>query len=77
MAVPTPARAYEDPRRETPLPNGDSKNSAVSDRLARFGVTSRYLCSAIEIQIKMAQGARKPARAPARQEGVPWIAEVR
>ena len=49
----------EDPRRETPLANGDSKNSAIKQvASARFGVTSRYLCSAFEIQIKMAQGAK-------------------
>ena len=49
----------EDPRRETPLNNGDSKNSAIKQvASARFGVTSRYLCSAFEIQIKMAQGAK-------------------
>ncbi|MCG4850031.1 glutamate synthase-related protein, partial [Streptococcus gordonii] len=37
----------EDPRRETPLANGDSKNSAIKQvASARFGVTSRYLCSA-------------------------------
>ena len=49
----------EDPRRETPLANGDSKSSAIKQvASARFGVTSRYLCSAFEIQIKMAQGAK-------------------
>ena len=49
----------EDPRRETPLASGDSKNSAIKQvASARFGVTRRYLCSAFEIQIKMAQGAK-------------------
>ena len=69
----------EDPRRETPLANGDSKNSAIKQvASARFGVTSRYLCSAFEIQIKMAQGAKPGegghlpgAKVP------PWIAKVR
>ncbi|MFR3877669.1 MAG: glutamate synthase-related protein [Collinsella sp.] len=41
------------------MANGDSKNSAIKQvASARFGVTSRYLCSAFEIQIKMAQGAK-------------------
>ena len=49
----------EDPARETPLANGDSKCSAIKQVASgRFGVTSRYLSSAIEIQIKMAQGAK-------------------
>ncbi len=49
----------EDPRRETPLANGDSTRSAIKQVASgRFGVTSRYLASATEIQIKMAQGAK-------------------
>ncbi|MGN0076546.1 MAG: glutamate synthase central domain-containing protein, partial [Parafannyhessea sp.] len=48
----------ENPIRETTLSNGDSRNSAIKQvASARFGVTSRYLRSAKEIQIKMAQGA--------------------
>ena len=69
----------EDPRRETPLANGDSKNSAIKQvASARFGVTSRYLCSAFEIQIKMAQGAKpgEGGHLPGRKV-YPWIAEVR
>ena len=69
----------EDPRRETPLPNGDSKNSAIKQiASARFGVTSRYLCSAIEIQIKMAQGAKpgEGGHLPGKKV-YPWIAGVR
>lgn len=69
----------EDPRRETPLLNGDSKNSAIKQiASARFGVTSRYLCSAIEIQIKMAQGAKpgEGGHLPGKKV-YPWIAEVR
>lgn len=55
----------EDPKRETPLPNGDSMNSAIKQIASgRFGVTSRYLSSAIEIQIKMAQGAKPGRRRP-------------
>ena len=49
----------EDPERCMPLPNGDSKNSAIKQVASgRFGVTSEYLVSAKEIQIKMAQGAK-------------------
>ncbi|HWK72766.1 MAG TPA: glutamate synthase-related protein, partial [Povalibacter sp.] len=49
----------EDPERYRPLPNGDSKNSAIKQVASgRFGVTSEYLVSAQEIQIKMAQGAK-------------------
>ena len=69
----------EDPRRETPLPNGDSKNSAIKQAASgRFGVTSRYLCSAIEIQIKMAQGAKpgEGGHLPGKKV-YPWVAEVR
>ena len=40
-------------------PNGDWKNSAIKQVASgRFGVTSNYLTSAAEIQIKMAQGAK-------------------
>ena len=69
----------EDPRRETPLPNGDSMNSAIKQIASgRFGVTSRYLSSAIEIQIKMAQGAKpgEGGHLPGKKV-YPWIAEVR
>ncbi len=49
----------EDPERFTPLPNGDSKNSAIKQvASARFGVTTHYLVNAKELQIKMAQGAK-------------------
>lgn len=45
---------------------------------ARFGVTSRYLVSAREIQIKMAQGAKpgEGGHLPA-QKVYPWIAKTR
>lgn len=69
----------EDPKRETPLPNGDSMNSAIKQIASgRFGVTSRYLSSAIEIQIKMAQGAKpgEGGHLPGKKV-YPWIAEVR
>src|SRR5450755_4203645 len=49
----------EDPERYQPLPNGDSKNSAIKQVASgRFGVTSEYLVNAEELQIKMAQGAK-------------------
>jgi glutamate synthase (ferredoxin) len=49
----------EDPERFQPMPNGDSKNSAIKQVASgRFGVTSEYLVNAQEIQIKMAQGAK-------------------
>jgi glutamate synthase (NADPH/NADH) large chain/glutamate synthase (ferredoxin) len=49
----------EDAERFNPLPNGDSKNSAIKQvASARFGVTIHYLAHAKELQIKMAQGAK-------------------
>ncbi len=69
----------EDPARETPLSNGDSMKSAIKQVASgRFGVTSRYLMSAAEIQIKMAQGA-KPGEGGHLPGGkvYPWIADVR
>ena len=49
----------EDPARFLPLPNGDSKRSAIKQVASgRFGVTAWYLSNADELQIKMAQGAK-------------------
>jgi glutamate synthase (NADPH/NADH) large chain len=49
----------EDPERYVPLPNGDSKRSAIKQVASgRFGVTSEYLTNADDLQIKMAQGAK-------------------
>ncbi len=49
----------EDPERFHPLPNGDSKRSAIKQVASgRFGVTINYLTNADELQIKMAQGAK-------------------
>jgi glutamate synthase (NADPH/NADH) large chain len=49
----------EDPERFAPLPNGDSRRSAIKQVASgRFGVTSWYLTNADEHQIKMAQGAK-------------------
>lgn len=49
----------EDPKRFKPLPNGDSKRSAIKQIASgRFGVTSNYLTNADELQIKISQGAK-------------------
>ncbi len=49
----------EDEARFIPLPNGDSKRSAIKQvASARFGVTANYLINADELQIKIAQGAK-------------------
>jgi glutamate synthase (NADPH) large chain len=49
----------EAPDRFTRDPNGDSRSSAIKQVASgRFGVTSRYLVNAKELQIKMAQGAK-------------------
>ena len=49
----------EDYRRFVPMPNGDSKRSAIKQVASgRFGVTSWYLTNADELQIKVAQGAK-------------------
>ena len=69
----------EDPERFTPLPNGDSKMSAIKQVASgRFGVTSHYLTNAREIQIKMAQGA-KPGEGGQLPGGkvYPWVAKTR
>ncbi|MET0588376.1 MAG: glutamate synthase-related protein, partial [Novosphingobium sp.] len=49
----------EDPKRFTPLPNGDTMRSAIKQVASgRFGVTAEYLVNADDVQIKMAQGAK-------------------
>ncbi len=49
----------EDAERFKPLPNGDSKRSAIKQVASgRFGVTAHYLANADEIQIKISQGAK-------------------
>jgi glutamate synthase (NADPH/NADH) large chain len=49
----------EDPQRFQPMPNGDSKRSAIKQVASgRFGVTIEYLTNADEIQIKISQGAK-------------------
>jgi len=69
----------EDPARFVPDTNGDSRNSAIKQVASgRFGVTSRYLAMAREIQIKMAQGAKpgEGGQLPGAKV-YPWIAKVR
>ena len=69
----------EDPERFIPMANGDSKNSAIKQVASgRFGVTSQYLVSAREIQIKMAQGAKpgEGGQLPGTKV-YPWIAKTR
>jgi glutamate synthase (NADPH/NADH) large chain/glutamate synthase (ferredoxin) len=49
----------EDPTRSQTLANGDSKRSAIRQIASgRFGVTTEYVVTADELQIKMAQGAK-------------------
>ncbi len=69
----------EDEARFEPLPNGDSKRSAIKQVASgRFGVTSNYLVNARQIQIKMAQGAKpgEGGQLPAKKVW-PWIAKTR
>ncbi len=69
----------EDPERFVPLPNGDSKRSAIKQVASgRFGVTSEYLVNSDDIQIKMAQGAKpgEGGQLPGHKV-YPWIAKTR
>ena len=69
----------EDAERYLPMPNGDSKRSAIKQvASARFGVTSEYLVNADDLQIKMAQGAKpgEGGQLPAHKV-YPWIAKTR
>jgi glutamate synthase (ferredoxin) len=69
----------EDPERFVPLPNGDSRNSAIKQVASgRFGVTSEYLVNARELQIKMAQGAKpgEGGQLPGTKV-YPWVAKTR
>ncbi|HVF11043.1 MAG TPA: glutamate synthase large subunit, partial [Abditibacteriaceae bacterium] len=69
----------EDPARFKIEANGDSRNSAIKQVASgRFGVTSEYLMSAQELQIKMAQGAKPGEGGELPGHKVyPWIAKVR
>ena len=69
----------EDPARFTPMPNGDSKRSAIKQVASgRFGVTSEYLVNSDDIQIKIAQGAKpgEGGQLPGNKV-YPWVAKVR
>ena len=69
----------EDPKRYFPDHNGDLKKSAIKQVASgRFGVSSYYLSSAKEIQIKMAQGAKpgEGGQLPGPKVN-PYIASVR
>ncbi len=69
----------EEPERLTVGSDGLDRCSAIKQVASgRFGVTSRYLVSAKEIQIKMAQGA-KPGEGGHLPGGkvYPWIAKTR
>lgn len=69
----------EDEERLTVGPDGLNRCSAIKQVASgRFGVTSRYLVSAQEIQIKMAQGAKpgEGGHLPGKKV-YPWIAKTR
>ncbi len=64
---------------ESPARFGTNANSKIKQVASgRFGVTSAYLCSAEEIQIKMAQGAKpgEGGHLPGRKV-YPWVANTR
>ena len=69
----------EDRKRFIPNEKGENRNSAIKQIASgRFGVTSHYLSSAQEIQIKMAQGAKPGEGGQLPGEKVlPWIAKAR
>lgn len=69
----------EDPERFVVGKDGLNRCSAIKQVASgRFGVTNEYLCSAQEIQIKMAQGA-KPGEGGQLPAGkvYPWVAKTR
>jgi len=69
----------EDTKRFTPDKNGNLRNSAIKQVASgRFGVSSHFLSSAQEIQIKMAQGAKpgEGGQLPGPKVN-PYIASVR
>ena len=69
----------EIPERFIKLENGDSKCSAIKQVASgRFGVSINYLQNAVEIQIKLAQGAKpgEGGHLPGKKV-YPWIAKAR
>ena len=72
-------RVVKSDDRLTVGPDGLNRCSAIKQVASgRFGVTSRYLVSAKEIQIKMAQGAKpgEGGHLPGKKV-YPWIAKTR
>ncbi len=67
-----------DERLESAGTDHDRSSAIKQVASGRFGVTSRYLCSAKEIQIKMAQGAKpgEGGHLPGKKV-YPWIAKTR
>ncbi len=67
-----------DERLESAGTKNDRSSAIKQVASGRFGVTSRYLCSAKEIQIKLAQGAKpgEGGHLPAKKV-YPWIAKTR
>ena len=69
----------EDPSRFDKLENGDWQRSAIKQVASgRFGVSIHYLANAVELQIKMAQGAKpgEGGQLPGHKVDQ-WIAKVR
>ncbi|MFI3257317.1 MAG: glutamate synthase-related protein, partial [Spirochaetales bacterium] len=69
----------EDEKRYAASKDGKNRNSAIKQvASARFGVTGKYLVSAKEIQIKIAQGAKpgEGGHLPG-SKVYPWIAKTR
>ncbi|MCL4147620.1 UNVERIFIED_CONTAM: hypothetical protein GTU68_054899 [Idotea baltica] len=69
----------EDPIRYSANEKGEDLQSKIKQIASgRFGVTTEYLCNAIELQIKMAQGAKpgEGGQLPGHKVD-PWIAKVR
>ena len=67
-----------DERLESAGTSHDRSSAIKQVASGRFGVTSRYLCSAKEIQIKMAQGAKpgEGGHLPGKKV-YPWVAKTR
>ncbi len=75
----TPAKGARTPSGTSPCRTATASSSAIKQVASgRFGVTSEYLVSADELQIKMAQGAKpgEGGQLPGHKVW-PWIAKVR
>ena len=76
---PIPVKVVRNEERLTIGKDGKNRCSAIKQVASgRFGVTIRYLVSAKEIQIKMAQGAKpgEGGHLPGKKV-YPWIAKTR